>query len=105
MRKSNHIILREILRAQADGATLKEMAESTRINIDSIRQALLTMPDAYIDRWEKVPYSWAAVWCVVAVPGHCPRPDPQGKRPKREPVAPVYKAKPCALQQAWGARA
>jgi hypothetical protein len=105
MRKSNHIRLREALRSLTDGATVQMLSEQTGIDRKQLNASLRTMPDAYIDRWAKGPRRWAAVWRVVAVPAHCPEPDRQEKRPKREPVAPVYKAKPCALQKAWGAMA
>jgi hypothetical protein len=34
-----------------------------------------SMPDAYIDRWLKTGKRFAAVWCVVVPPPHCPKPE------------------------------
>jgi len=35
------------------------------------------MPDAYIDRWQKInaKNNYAAVWCVVVPPENCPKPN------------------------------
>lgn len=76
MRKSNHELIRAALRTRDDGATLSEMERALGIAQPSLRRALDAMPDAYIDRWYPVGKGqFAAVWCVVPVPEHCPRPE------------------------------
>lgn len=76
MRRSNQGIVRAYLRVNADGATVREMENALGIPADSLRPALAAMPDVYIDRWAPARRGqFAAVWCVVEVPEHCPRPD------------------------------
>lgn len=75
MRKSNQIQIRQMLRLFPDGMTALELSKQIGVGTESITPSLKAMPDAYIDRWTKKsrgPY--AAVWCVVDVPPHCPRP-------------------------------
>lgn len=75
MSKSHCPAIRAILRSEADGLTLQDIAEMLTINIRVARHALQRMPDAYIDRWVRTdagPY--AAVWCVVVPPPNCPKP-------------------------------
>lgn len=63
--------IREQLRA-SDGMTVRQLSDALAIEERHIRHHLSkTMPDAYIDRWTE---SSHAVWCVVEVPPHCPRP-------------------------------
>lgn len=63
--------LRKLLRAHPDGLTVASLC--AKLNVDrgskTVYAALHRMPDAYIDRW-----SPSAVWCVVEVPPHTPRP-------------------------------
>ena len=67
--------VRPLLREHADGLTLKQISAAPGLNVDSLRRALYAMPDAYIDRWERSgKRQYVAVWCVVNVPEHCPRP-------------------------------
>ena len=79
MKKSNHIAIREVLRQHPDGLTIQNIAHLTGIKHEaSIRNALLAMPDVYIDRWierRSARGQDVAVWCAVEVPPHCPRPD------------------------------
>lgn len=76
MRKSNHALIRAALRTRDDGATLSELERALNIAQSSLYRALNAMPDAYVDRWSPVgPGQFAAVWCVVPVPEHCPRPE------------------------------
>lgn len=69
--------IRKLLREEADGLTVNYIAEELHAKPKSIDAALRrSMPDAYIDRWtdagQQQPHQ--AVWCVVPVPEHCPRP-------------------------------
>lgn len=84
MRKSNRDAIRELLRNAEDGLCTSDIAKSVGIDSSSARAALLTMPDAYIDRWDnKARGPLAAVWCVVIPPEHCPKPDPRpGPKPQ-----------------------
>jgi hypothetical protein len=47
-----------------------------------MRAVLRSMPDAYIDRWQTRGDKkyLSAVWCVVEVPEHCPRPEKSGTK-------------------------
>lgn len=75
MSRSKHPEIRVLLRAMDDGMTAAQISITLNIKQDSVRQSLANMPDVYIDRWIKPtrgPY--AAIWCAVSVPEHCPRP-------------------------------
>ena len=77
MRKSNHHAIRMALQKYPDGLTTAEIAERTEKERAAIHRALLSMPDAYIDRWvsfREHKKQWAAVWCVIAPPQNCPKP-------------------------------
>lgn len=70
--------LRETLRTHEEGLTLMELCKWSEVRRDTAQNALAAMPDVYIDRWipaKKGPHKWAAVWCAVPVPEHCPRPE------------------------------
>ena len=51
MHKSNHHAIRMALQKCYDGLTIAEIAERTEKERAAINRALLSMPDAYIDRW------------------------------------------------------
>lgn len=81
MRKSNHIALRQILRAHPMGLTTNQMVALAGVSDSSIRRSLETMPDAYIAGWvgpKRAQY--LAVWRVVVPPPNAPHPvrDPAG---------------------------
>jgi hypothetical protein len=72
-----------------DGMTTAQLRALLDSDTPAVSTALRAMPDAYIDRWTTVPTGQdlkgqclAAVWCVVDVPPHCPR--PATKKEKRE---------------------
>lgn len=76
MHKSNHGLVRAYLLVNIDGATTAELENALGIPEESLRSALESMPDAYIDRWQRAGRGqFAAVWCVVEVPEHCPHPE------------------------------
>ena len=71
--------IREYLRQNSDGATAVELAQVIGADQSAIRRTMSKhMPDAYIDRWAPTggqgASKYAAIWCVVQVPDHCPRP-------------------------------
>ena len=74
MHKSNHHAVRMLLQKYPDGLTAAEIAERSEKSNTSSRRALITMPDAYIDRWTARRKQWVAVWCVVVPPENCPKP-------------------------------
>ena len=75
MGKPNRQTIRELLRG-TDGATPSEIARQTDMTASAVIKSLNCMPDAYIDRWQRAgARRFAAVWCVVDVPAHCPRPE------------------------------
>jgi hypothetical protein len=69
--------IREILRDEADGCTIAELADRLDAQKMSVAAALTRMPDTYIDRWTEAgqqrPYE--AIWCVVVPPENCPKPE------------------------------
>ena len=76
--------LREILRANPDGADVRTLVMATGASKWSVPDSLAIMPDAYIDRWYKDASTrgqWASVWCVVPVPENCPKPNTEIQRP------------------------
>ena len=78
MRKSNHHLLRSLLREHDDGLTVAQMATMTQIDPPNVLRALKCMADIYRDRWQKSSRQYVAVWCAVKVPPNCPHPDHQG---------------------------
>lgn len=82
--RSRHNDIRDVLRANPDGLTAKEIAAATGMQHESMSNALKAMPDTYIDRWTKTRWQrqWQAVWCAVVPPPDCPR--PESKRQKKE---------------------
>lgn len=75
--KSRHPDIRHALKQHEDGLTANEIGELLKLNKDSIRNALNTMPDVYIDRWMQARQGLReqAVWCVINVPENCPKPN------------------------------
>jgi hypothetical protein len=74
MHKSNHHAVRMLLQKYPDGLPVSEIAERLEKPPEPVRRALITMPDAYIDRWIAHRKQWIAVWCVVVPPQNCPKP-------------------------------
>lgn len=75
--KSNHPVIRELLKKNPDGLSIKEMSSVTKLLPAGILKSLKGMPDVYIDRWTvgKQQKREEAVWCVVEIPEDCPRPE------------------------------
>lgn len=67
--------LRALLREHHDGLSVPAMASMVSADVESVRRRLKEMPDAYIDRWQKSPGNYVAIWCVVVPPPNCPRPE------------------------------
>lgn len=79
MRISKKTLIRKLLK-ESGGMTVAEIAKHSGYSSkEAARTALLTMPDVYIDRWDVRVKRWAAIWCVVDVPPHCPRPNKRTK--------------------------
>lgn len=75
MSRSRHPDIRALLRAIDDGMTAPAIATALNAPLEPVRLALKNMPDAYIDRWDGPDRGqYAAVWCVVTPPPHCPHP-------------------------------
>jgi len=66
--------VREVLRA-SEGLTVLQIAELAGTDKSHVHRIVHHMPDAYIDRCLKTGKRFAAVWCVVVPPPHCPKPD------------------------------
>lgn len=66
---------RELLRNSPDGLTAKQIADVFDYdNMPHMYRILKSMPDAYIDRWQRTGKRLSAVWCVVVPPPDCPKP-------------------------------
>lgn len=85
MIKSTVKAIRAHLLSIEDGATTSELSQALGVHRDSIWRSLKnSMPDAYIDRWNRVPRGrgrskYEAVWDVVRVPPDCPKPNEKVK--------------------------
>ena len=85
MRKSNHAAIRALLHQNPDGLMVSEVAKALGVKNDSIKVALRSMVDTYVDRWVKLRSApMAAVWCAVEVPANCPKPDDSRSKSKKE---------------------
>lgn len=80
--KSNHNIIRELLKRHPDGLKSSDIAKFTGIDVRSVNKSLESVFGVYIDRWEKATYrnTLAAIWVVVDVPENCPKPNNTGRR-------------------------
>lgn len=80
--KSNHNIIRELLKRHPEGLKSREIADITGIDKRVVNKALESVFGVYIDRWENATYrnTLAAVWVVVDVPENCPKPNNTGRR-------------------------
>jgi hypothetical protein len=79
--KSNHNIIRELLKRHPDGLKSSDIAKFTGIDVRSVNKALESVFGVYIDRWENASYrnNLAAIWVVVDVPEDCPKPENTGR--------------------------
>ena len=81
--------IRAYLLTLEDGASATEIAKVIGGERSAVLRALKrSMPDAYIDRWEKSPKGYgksmyAAVWDVVRVPPDCPKPSLKEEKHER----------------------
>ena len=75
--KSRHPDIRALLKQHEDGLTANEISELLKLNRDSVKNALNTMPDVYIDRWLEARQGLReqSVWCVANIPENCPKPN------------------------------
>lgn len=80
--KSNHNIIRELLKRHPDGLKSSDIAKFTDIDVRSVNKSLESVFGVYVDRWEKSAFrnTLAAVWVVVDVPENCPKPEDSGRR-------------------------
>ena len=80
--KSNHNIIRELLKRHPDGLKASDMAKFTGIEVRSVNKALEGVFGVYVDRWELATHrnTLAAIWAVVDVPINCPKPENAGGR-------------------------
>jgi predicted transcriptional regulator len=80
--KSNHNIIRELLKRHPEGLKSREIADITGIDKRVVNKALESVFGVYIDRWERSVFrnTLSAVWLVVDVPENCPKPANTGRR-------------------------
>jgi hypothetical protein len=80
--KSNHNIIRDLLKRHPDGLKASDIAKFTGIDVRSVNKSLEGVFGVYIDRWENATYrnTLAAIWVVVDVPENCPKPNNTGRR-------------------------
>ena len=84
--KSNHNIIRDLLKQHSDGLKSSEIAKITGIDKRVVNKSLECVFGVYVDRWEKSTYrnTLAAIWVVVDVPENCPKPENTGRRSAKE---------------------
>jgi Mn-dependent DtxR family transcriptional regulator len=82
--KSNHNIIRDLLKQHPDGLKSSEIATLIGVSARSVNKSLESVFGVYIDRWENSTYrnTLAAIWVVVDVPDNCPKPNNMGRRTK-----------------------
>lgn len=76
-RRKDHEI-RAVLHASPDGLTARQVrGKVVLLGRDGFNRAVARMGDVYIDRWVYVRPGVrpSAVYCAVAVPADCPKPD------------------------------
>jgi len=80
--RSNHNIIRELLKRHPDGLKASDIAKFTGIEVRSVNKSLEGVFGVYVDRWELATYrnTLAAIWVVVDVPENCPKPNNIGRR-------------------------
>ena len=82
--KSNHNIIRDLLKQHPDGLKSSEIATLIGVSARSVNKSLESVFGVYIDRWEKSTHrnTLAAIWVVIDVPENCPKPENTGRRTK-----------------------
>jgi hypothetical protein len=82
--KSNHKIIRALLKQHPDGLKSSDISRLTGIEVRSVNKSLEGVFGVYVDRWENSTYrnTLAAIWVVVDVPENCPKPNHTGRRTK-----------------------
>ena len=84
--KSNHNVIRTLLKQHPDGLKSSDIAKFTGIDNRSVNKSLENVFGVYVDRWEKSAYrnTLAAIWVVVDVPENCPKPENVGRRSREQ---------------------
>ena len=82
--KSNHNIIRDLLKRHPDGLKSSDISKFTGIDNRAVNKSLEGVFGVYVDRWEKSTHrnTVAAIWVVVDVPENCPKPEDTGRRTK-----------------------
>jgi Mn-dependent DtxR family transcriptional regulator len=80
--KSNHNIIRNLLKHYPDGLKSSDISKLTGIDNRSVNKALEGVFGVYVDRWENATRrnTLARIWVVVDVPENCPKPNNTGRR-------------------------
>lgn len=75
MKPSHAPKLRELLRNEPKGLSLRSLANTMNVRADTLRNTLKNMPDVYVRDWAG-PFNgqWSAVYCLHSPPPDCPRP-------------------------------
>jgi len=84
--KSNHNIIRELLKQYPDGLKSSDISRLTGIDKRVVNKALENVFGVYVDRWENSlrRNTLARIWVVVDVPENCPKPENTGRRSEKE---------------------
>jgi hypothetical protein len=67
-------VIRKHLREFESGMSAAVVAEDLDLAHAAVCTALKRMPDAYIASWRFIEGHWTALWRVVQVPEHAPKP-------------------------------
>lgn len=72
--------IRAALAASPDGLSCTELTAALGVTRIGVRQSLPLCFGVYVDRWRRAAHgSLEAVYCVVDVPGNCPKPTKETK--------------------------
>lgn len=82
--------LRDFMRTNDHGMTVRGLSESVKASQDSVRRSLKLMPDTYIKEWVLNVDNgrFTAVWKIVTPPADAPEPDEN--HPRFKPCNPNW---------------
>ena len=75
--------IRELLQANPDGMTVRELTAILGCQESYTRYVLHDMHEVYVDRWTQADScNLVQVFCLVEVPADAPRPEPRSEKGK-----------------------
>ena len=75
MRATTQKRIRELLRANPDGLSQKEISKILGISIAKVCRSLPSIPDVYVDRWQQlIGGQFQKIFVAQQIPEDCPHP-------------------------------